>query len=559
VPLLAGDNAVGTMSIQSFRPHAYGQDDLRVLSAMANQAAVAMQKAQLYAKEVRRARELETIGQVARQVTATLELDELFKRVVHLIRTNFGYYHVAVHTVDAERQAVIFQASSSASGHEAKVEVAWGQGLIGWVAENRKPAIVNDVASDPRYRCIDALDETQSELVVPLLLESDLVGVLDVQSASSNTFGADDLFILETLSDQIAIAVQEARLHEAERQQAWLSTALLQVADSMSRLSDMDAVLTNIVRLTPLLAGVDRGAILLWDVREEAFAPAQSYGLAPELRETFEAMMFRAETMPALDVMRVKQEPVLAFASDELMIPAHLAETFDIWEMLLLPLLAQGELLGAMMVDYAGEAHTFEQRMVNMLVGIANQAAMVIHSAQLVEAQQEEAYVSAVLLQVAEVVSGSQDLSETLAAIVRIVPMLAGVDVCAIFLRDRAGPPRLARQSAGSTGGVFLPRQQYGLKGEAQAGFMGLRLGEDAAVVRGLLAGEQFVVLPSMPGPPSAPSTPSGGRSVPSASGDQRDGTVHANGDLDHQSALLLSFFEPAGPALLALPLAVMG
>ncbi|MBN1137438.1 MAG: GAF domain-containing protein [Anaerolineae bacterium] len=518
VPLLAGDTVIGTLSIQSFRPYAYGQNDLRVLSAMANQAAVAMQKAQLYAQEVRRVRELETIGQVARQVTATLELDELFKRVVHLIRTNFGYYHVAIHTADVERQVVIFQASSSASGHDTQVEVAWGQGLIGWVAENRKPAIVNDVANDPRYCCIDALEETQSELTVPLLLEDDLVGVLDVQSSSSNAFGPDDLFILETLSDQIAIAIQEARLYEAERQQAWFSTALLQVADAMSRLSDMDAVLTNIVRLTPLLAGVDRCAILLWDASEEAFVPAQTYGLVPELRETWDHMFFRLGTMPALDLMRMDKQPVLASASNELLIPAHLAETLDIWEMLLLPLLAQGELLGAMMVDYAGTAHIFERRMINMLAGIANQAAMVIHSARLVQAQQEEAYVSAVLLQVAEAVSGSLDLSETLAAVVRIAPMLVGVEVCAIFLRDQAS-------------GVFAPSQQYGLRREAQAGFADIRLGEDTAVVRGLLAGEQFVTVPGL-----------------SSSSDV---------DVDDQSAVLLSLVGADG--LLALPLTVMG
>jgi phosphoserine phosphatase RsbU/P len=512
VPLLAGGTAIGTLSIQSFRPHAYDQNDLRVLSAMANQAAVALQKAQLYAKEVKRARELETIGQVARQVTATLELDELFKRVVHLIRTNFGYYHVAIHTVDTERQAVIFQASSSMSGRDAKVEVAWGQGLIGWVAENRKPAIVNDVTNDSRYRAIEA------ELTVPLLLESDLVGILDVQSSSSNAFGADDLFILETLSDQIAIAIQEARLYDAERQQAWLSTALLQVADAMSRLSDMDAVLTNIVRLTPLLAGVDRCAIVLWDASEEAFVPAQTYGLAPELRETWEHLLFRSGTMPALDLVRIDKQPVLASASDELLIPTQLADTLDIWEMLLLPLLAQGELLGAMMVDYAGAAHTFEQRMIDMLAGIANQAAMVIHSAQLVQAQQEEAYVSAVLLQVAEVVSGSLDLSEILAAIVRIVPMLVGVEVCTIFKRDRAG-------------GVFVPSQQYGLGREAQADFEDTILGDDTAIVRGLLSGERFVIVPS-----------------PSSSLD---------GDLEDRSAALLSLV--GADRLLALPLTTMG
>jgi len=517
VPLLAGDTVIGTMSIQSFRPYAYGQNDLQVLSAMANQAAVAMQKAQLYAKEVRRARELETIGQVARQVTATLELDDLFKRVVQLIRTNFGYYHVAIHTVDTERRAMVFQTSSSASGHDAKVEVAWGQGLIGWVAENREPAVVNDVTNDPRYRCVDALDETQSELTVPLLLENDLVGVLDVQSASPNAFGADDLFILETLSDQIAIAIQEARLYEAERQQAWLSTALLQVADAMSRLSDMDAVLTNIVRLTPLLAGVDRCVILMWDAGEEVFVPAQSYGLAPELRERLEHMSFRPETMPALELMRLDKRPVLASASDELLVPADLAETFDVKEMLLLPLLAQGKLLGAMMVDYAGTAHTFEQRIINMLSGIANQAAMVIHSAQLVQAQQEEAYVSAVLLQVAEAVSGSLNLSDILAAVVRIAPMLVGVEVCAIFLRDRAS-------------GVFVPGQQYGLRREAQAGFGDIRLGAGTAIVRGLLAGEQHVIVPSL--------------------------SSSSNGDLD-QSIALAALVGDNG--LLALPLTAMG
>ena len=528
VPLLAGDTAIGTMSIQSFRPYAYGRNDLRVLSAMANQAAVAIQKAQLYAQQVRRARELETIGQVARQVTATLELEELFKRVVHLIRTNFGYYHVAIHTVDAERQAIIFQTSSSASGQDANVEVAWGQGLIGWVAENRQPAIVNDVGNDPRYRCVDALDETQSELTVPLLLENDLVGILDVQSASSNAFGADDLFILETLSDQIAIAIQGARLYEAERQQAWLSTALLQVADAMSRLSDMDAVLTNIVRLTPLLAGVDRCAILLWDAGEEAFVPAQTYGLAPELRETFDHMLFQPGTMPALDLMRLEKQPVLASALDELLIPSHLAETLDIWEMLLLPLLAQGELLGAMIVDYAGTAHTFEPRMINMLAGIANQAAMVIHSARLVQAQQEEAYVSAVLLQVAEAVSGSLGLSDVLAAIVRIAPMLVGVEVCAIFLLDRAS-------------GVFVPGQQYGLKREVHASFWDIRLGDDAAVVRRLLAGEQFVMLPSVTD------------LSPSPEEDPRD--------LADRSAALLSLFASDGDrrSLLALPLTAKG
>ena len=129
---VAGDEVIGTMSIQSFRRNAYGDSDLPVLSAMGNQAAMAIQKARLYAQEranaetlSRRARQLETIGQVSRQVAAIMELDQLFEQTVHLIRESFGYYHVAIYTADRERETVLFQASASAGEQDIAFDVAW--------------------------------------------------------------------------------------------------------------------------------------------------------------------------------------------------------------------------------------------------------------------------------------------------------------------------------------------------------------------------------------------------------------------------------------------------
>ncbi|MGD8464084.1 MAG: SpoIIE family protein phosphatase, partial [Anaerolineae bacterium] len=483
VPLMVDQTVVGTLSVQSFRPGAYSQEDLQVLSAMANQAALAIQKAQLYAQERKRARQLETISQISRQITATMELDELFERAVHLIRDNFGYYHVTVYTANPELGTVTFQASASAEDQQVSIGVEWGQGLIGWVAAQSQAVMVNDVKNDSRYRCVEALEETQSELAVPLILEDELVGVLDVQSDQSKSFGPDDLFILETLGDQLAIAIQEARLYEAERQQAWLSTALLQVADAMSQVSDMDSVLSTIVRLTPLLVGVDRCTILLWDAVAEEFIPTQTYGLEPELRERFEQLSFQPDAIPALDLMRLDKRPLLIRVDDKKsLIPQEIAETFAIQEMLLLPLLAQGELLGAMMVDYAGQAHTFPERVVDMLTGIANQAAMVIQTARLVQAQRQEAYVSMALLQVAESLNRAANLAEILETIVRITPILAGVEGCAILLRD----PETE---------MLLPYQEYGLDPEERASFFELRLPLGALDLRQLSDGGAYVHL----------------------------------------------------------------
>jgi sigma-B regulation protein RsbU (phosphoserine phosphatase) len=491
VPLLAGDLVIGTLSLQSFRRNAYGKSDLRVLWAMASQAAVAIQKAQLYAQEQKKARQLETIGQVSRQVTATLELHELFTRMAGLIRANFGYYHVAVYTADPERKAVSFQASASAGDQDVAFDVKWGEGLIGWVAAHGQAVTVNDVENDTRYRCIDALDETQSELVVPLLLEGEPVGVLDVQSDRIDAFGPDDLFILETLGAQIAVAIQAARLYEAEQQQAWFSTALLQVADAMSQVSSMDDVLSSIVRLTPILAGVDRCAVFLWDVDAQIFTPAETYGFAPDLRETLEQMEFPEAAMPALDLVRWGKTHLLVdTTSDSGLVPASMVDTFDIQQMALLPLLAQGELLGVMMVDYAGKPHDFNERLLGMLVGIANQAAMVLEIARLVQAQQEEAYVSMALLQVSEAVSRSTDLEETLATVVRITPILVGVETCALLLWD-------------SDAATFLPYHQYGLKGEHQVAFWQLYLEQSDPLVRELNKEHRLIDLQELPCSPN--------------------------------------------------------
>jgi serine phosphatase RsbU (regulator of sigma subunit)/putative methionine-R-sulfoxide reductase with GAF domain len=483
VPLIAGETVIGTMSVQSWQPDAYDDSDLRALAAMGNLAAVAMQKAQAYEQARTRARQLMTIGEVSRQVTATIELERLFERVVDLIRDAFGYYHVGIFTVDPEQEAVQYQASASAGAWDVSFDVEWGQGLIGWVAAHGEPLLINDVEEEPRYRCIDALEETRSELSVPLLLDEELVGVLDVQSDEPDAFGTDDLFILETLGTQIAIAIQQARLYQAERQQAWLSTALLQVADAMSQVSDMDAVLTTIVRLTPMLAGVDRCALLLWDEVTESFVPAQSYGFRTELREAFEKLRFPLGMIPALDLVRLDKNPFLVGEDEHPeLLPESLAETFGIQEMVVLPLLAQGELLGVMLVDYAGRPHHFSEREISMLSGIASQASMVLQTARLVQAQQEEAYVSMALLQVAEAVSRSTDLHDMLAAVVRITPMLVGVGTIAILVRDEAS-------------GAFLPGEQYGLEPGPEEAFHSLRLTEQDPLVRRLGRGDAVMAL----------------------------------------------------------------
>jgi len=465
VPLLAGPELIGALSVQSYEAHAWGQDELNVLSAMAHQAAMAIANARVYEAEQRRAKQLAAVHEVSRRVAAILELDKLFADVVRLIRETFHYDHTAVFTVDPETGEVAFRASTHFDIQEQGLEVSRGEGIIGWVAERGEPVVANDVTKDPRYLWAEVLADTRAELAVPLKVEDRIVGVLDVQSNEPNAFGQEDLFLLQTLADQVAVAVEGARLYAARQEEAWFSTALLQVAAAVSSLDSLDEILETVVRLTPMLAGVDRCSIILWDEGVQEFVPAQSYALNPEMGSLFESIRFEPGDMPLLDQLRADRQPIVEEGLVD-SIPPHLVEESRIGSLLALPLCAQAEFHGAMLVDYADSQARFPERKRTILSGIADQAAMAIANARLDTAQREEAWVSTALLQVAQALVSSTDLSANIAKITRLVPLLVGVDRCMVYLWEKEQ-------------GEFVPYAAHGLSTAMGGIFQGLHLSPD--------------------------------------------------------------------------------
>jgi serine phosphatase RsbU (regulator of sigma subunit) len=163
--------------------------------------------------------QLSTISEVSGQVAAILDLDELFTRVVELIRDNFEYDNVRIFTLRADN-AVAFRAGTGA-GHAPRRQLDYriplrDDSIIGWVALHGEPVVANDVTAEDRYAPdeLEILVDTHAELAVPLTVEDRVLGVLDVQNREPHTFDKDDLFVLQTLADQVAIAIEDARLYQ---------------------------------------------------------------------------------------------------------------------------------------------------------------------------------------------------------------------------------------------------------------------------------------------------------------------------------------------------------
>jgi GAF domain-containing protein len=149
--------------------------------------------------------------------TATIQdLDRLLNRVVQLISEHFGCYHVGIYLMNQRGDYVTLQAASSVGGKnllENGYRLRVGtEGIIGFVAAEKLSRISLDVKNDTLFFNSAELSETQSELSLPLIYRSKVIGVLDLQSSEADAFKYEDLDTFQTMADQIAVTIENTRL-----------------------------------------------------------------------------------------------------------------------------------------------------------------------------------------------------------------------------------------------------------------------------------------------------------------------------------------------------------
>jgi GAF domain-containing protein len=166
--------------------------------------------------------QLEAAAYVARQITDITELQVLLTDIAHTIAEQFNLYHVGIFLLDEGSQHAILQAASSEggrqmleTGHRLKVG---GQGIVGYVTDRAEPRIALDVGADQYFLVNPLLPDTRSEMALPLISRSQVIGALDVQSNQPRAFSAPDIEIMQTLADQLATAIANSRLFGETRE-----------------------------------------------------------------------------------------------------------------------------------------------------------------------------------------------------------------------------------------------------------------------------------------------------------------------------------------------------
>jgi serine phosphatase RsbU (regulator of sigma subunit) len=499
VPLIFGGEALGVLDVQSEEKDAFGEQDRFLMEALADNIAVAMRNAYLYRSEAWRRQVSDSLREVAGLLSGDVDLEKVLNIILLELERNLPLDLAAIWLVNEnELQAeendlnsLHLAAFRGVGTQELDLDIGFSpqevlvynppkpsklanQDANEWLRQalvSDQPVIRSSESPfDPLGAALE-YEHSYSAIAAPLRAGDQPLGVLMLAHRTSGRYGSESRTMTAAFASYAAVAIENMRLYEAVHEQAWVSTVLLQVAEATQSQTNLNELLSTVIRITPMLVGVKSCLIYLYD-EDEMFVPAAASGLDSDQQLEFERWRFAPGDVHAFDQLLVERHPVIVgrdLGNQRLFSifdPEALPDRDgDVGLLVLVPLFTRDQVLGAFLVDYSEEIligmggkpieELFDERLA-IIQGIAQQTAIAVDNIRLLKSQKEEAYISVALLQVAQAVVSSNDLDEALSSIVRVTPILVGVKRTAVFLwnDDRT---------------TFVLSQSYGLQRELEA------------------------------------------------------------------------------------------
>lgn len=217
-PVHSGDQKLGTISVSSNLPFAFSVSDIKLLSQLGTQAAIAIENAHLLESTQQALKEVNALYRINQGLVTSLEPNELLQDTVELLQKNFGYHYVQIYVADPESGDFVMRAGSGRIGAQLKARghrIAAGEGLVGYTAETGSPFFTNNVDDAVSFTRNPLLPDTQSELAVPVKVGNTTLGLLDIHQKPPLYLSQRDIQLVSAVADQLAVALQKADLYES--------------------------------------------------------------------------------------------------------------------------------------------------------------------------------------------------------------------------------------------------------------------------------------------------------------------------------------------------------
>ncbi len=449
-PIKVESEILGVLDVQSEQLDDFHEIDVLVLASLADSIAVALQNARLYSDLRTRASQISSVFEISHALNSILEYEALLDQIVELIQKRFGFPHVHIFSVHLGRRLAIYQAGSgerSRAMHDQQISYSLDAplGLIPEVARSGQSRLVNDVSQEPLYVPAPMPPyDTHAELVIPLKLGDEVTGVLDIHGAEPNAFAENDLPLFEALASTIAIAFRNASLYRSEKWRRQVADSFRDAAYQITSSPDLESMLENI--LVRLENNLPCDAAAIWLVEEESEEtgplphPLQLAAVRGARAEDLRQVLERSpEVFDQLQGLLLATEPFIRDPASPAGPLGHALKFDPDYSSIVAPMHAGQQPLGLLVLVHHSPGR-YGSEAQSMTATFASYAAAAILNTRLYTEAQQQAWVSTMLVQVAEASQTTLSLDDLLATMLRLTRLLVGVRKCAFLLRDEAAP-----------------------------------------------------------------------------------------------------------------------
>ena len=434
VPITAGQQLLGVLWSGCEEAYGLAQSDQMLLSTLADQAAVALESARLFATTQQAAMRLASLNEIGRRVASQLKLEDILDATVHSLSLYLGYVRVGILLID-EKSDELYVAAANQSfkdvaplGHRQKLSA----GLIGTAATTGEMLVVQDTSTDERAGHSGEWSSPAS-ISVPIKIAGHAVGVLQVEGDRPHTFSEDDTATLRMVADQLANAIQNAHLFELSNRRVAELATINEIGRAISSALDTDQLFELIFNQVSTLLDTRNFHIALYDPgtetihvkflvehgqRQDPVRLSPGQGLTSHLIATGEPILLNHGTGEFLERhgLTLEREPAKSWLG--------------------VPMIAEDRVIGAMAVQSFEREGAFDVENLELLSTIAGQAAIAFQNATLFEERNQRITELSVLNQVAQAVSSTLELEDLLNVIYEQISLLMDTTNFFIALYD---------------------------------------------------------------------------------------------------------------------------
>ncbi|GAB4460139.1 MAG: hypothetical protein Kow0070_15970 [Anaerolineales bacterium] len=430
VPIRVNKKIIGVFNVESKRPNAFDEEDEQFLETVAGTLGTALENARLYETERRRRVEAESLREATASLSAHIELEPLLEQILTSAQKIVPYDSASIFlgTEDGEMEIAAargFPPGADLIGKKVPQTAKWAE-----LVETQRPMVMADAQSDSRFEKWDVSENIRGWMGVPMISQDQVVGFINLDSRRPNAFTERDVTLIQTFANSAAVAIQNAILFKAEREQRQREESMLELMRVTTSTLELDKIMQTILQHMLSLIPSDSGTIQLLEGEKLRIAATQGFsdgvltsGQILSLQDS--VLKQRAvQTLQAVWTNNTRQDPDYKFIEG--------AE--DVNSFMVIPLIYKGEVIGLATLD-SRQTNRYTAEDAEFAFAIANQAAIAIGNARLYQEALRASERRAILHRISQdIVRFTQDTEQIYTAIHEAAAKLMPCDVFLITL-----------------------------------------------------------------------------------------------------------------------------